>query len=117
MHTTEIATIKIIENITFSIGKAKKVHFNSLIPCVNGSTSAIFCNAVGITSYGKVAPEKISIGKYRILATVLAILVLGDIPPTIIPILNIDNMTRTNERKNFQNEPIILKSKNNVATI
>ncbi len=47
-----------------SIGSPKHAAFKILIPCVKGKIFAIFCNTLGIASYGKVAPEKINIGKY-----------------------------------------------------
>lgn len=88
LHNTPFITILL------SIVKLREALFKSFIPCVNGNKSATFCNACGITSYGSVAPEKISIGKYKILATTLAILVFLATPPTINPILNIEIITR-----------------------
>ena|SRR5699024_10010661 len=77
-----------------SIGKPSEAALSNLIPCVSGRISAILCNAVGITSYGSVAPEKINIGKYKMLATILATFMLGATPPTITPMLNVESITR-----------------------
>ena len=68
-----------------SIDKPSEAAFSNLIPCVSGRISEILCNAVGITSYGRVAPEKINMGKYKTLATILATFMFGATPPTIIP--------------------------------
>ena len=92
-QTTVTTAMIAIGNQTDSNGRPNEVAFSNLIPCVKGKTSAIFCNADGITSQGKVAPEKMSIGKYRRLAATLAVFVSGATPPTISPMLNIENIT------------------------
>lgn len=107
VHIIIITIIKQIGKVILSIGRPKAVPFSNFIPCVSGSISANFCKAVGMISYGSVAPENISIGKYKILATVLAVFMFGAIPPTIIPMLNIDSMTNKNDKKKCKNEPII----------
>ena len=60
---------------TFESGVPKKVDFISWMPCVIGKNCTIVCIPFGITSKGKVAPENMSIGKYRIQAITLAVLV------------------------------------------
>ncbi len=116
-HTIVITTIRITGKRTVSTGSPNDVAFSNLIPCVSGKIAEKFCSASGIIAYGKVAPEKINIGKYKTLATMLAILAFGAMPPTIVPILNMDTITRINAAKNNSTEPFILKSKNKKATI
>ena len=94
MQITASAAITIIGTKTLSTGSPKEAALSSFIPWVKGSTSATFWSAGGMTSYGNVAPEKISMGKYNILAIIPAIFVFGATPPTIIPMLNIDNITK-----------------------
>lgn len=115
MQTTAMPTI-IITGITMSdAGKPREAALRSLMPCVSGRISDIFWRADGITSYGSVAPEKINIGKYKMLAITPAILVFGATPPTIMPMLNIDSMTnRYPPRKSLQ-EPNRENPKNILA--
>ena len=65
----------------------------------------IFCIAVGITSNGSVAPEKISIGKYKIQAMTLALFIFLAIPPTNRPMLNVDTIVSSQLPKNKSKEP------------
>lgn len=111
-----IATITQIGNRILSIGNPKVADFNILIPCVNGKKSTIFCIVFGITSYGSVAPEKISIGKYNALAIMPATLEFLAMPPTIMPMLNIETITNIHPRINSNMLPCILKPKNIVPT-
>ena len=104
-QTKAIATIAKIGSRTLSRGKPSIADFSILIPCVNGKMSMAFCIVVGITSYGSVAPEKMSIGKYNTLAIMPADLEFLAIPPTIIPMLNIDIITNKYELKNNIHEP------------
>lgn len=90
LQITAINSIMITAPVTLSIGSPSAAFFSIFIPCVNGRTSTILCIAPGITSYGRVAPEKISIGKYNTLAITPAIFELFAIPPIIIPMLNIE---------------------------
>ena len=48
---------------TFPVLIPRKVFFIIVIPCVNGKKLTIFCIAHGITSMGRVVPEKTSSGK------------------------------------------------------
>ena len=105
MQITAITNIIRTETKTLPFSKPKEAVFNNLIPCVKGKIFEIFCKAVGMISYGKVAPENISIGKYRILAIIPAILVFGAIPPTISPILNMDTITKKYPPRNVTIEP------------
>lgn len=73
-----------------------------------GKTLTIFCISAGITSNGSVAPEKISIGKYKIQAITLALFEFLAIPPTIIPILRTDTIVSSQLPKNANHEPLIL---------
>lgn len=70
-----IATVDIIMTGShlFSSGKPRNADFISSIPCVNGNMLTIFCIMGGITSKGRVAPEKISIGRYKMQAITLAL--------------------------------------------
>ena len=83
-----------IGTTTLLIGSPNVEALISLIPCVRGRISAIFWSEEGMISYGRVAPEKINIGKYNKLAITPALLVSLATPPTIIPMLNIDSITR-----------------------
>ena len=72
----QIAVIINIINIgiiIFSTDCPKIADFSIFIPCVSGNTSTMFFIIFGITSYGIVAPENINIGKYNILAIMLAV--------------------------------------------
>ena len=84
-------------------------------PCVNGKIPIIFCMAAGMTSKGSVAPEKISIGKYRIQAATLALLVFFAIPPTNNPILKVDSIVKSQLPKNKRKDPCILIFQNSMA--
>ena len=81
------ATMTIRGSQATSIGKPREAAFSNLIPCVSGRISAILCNAVGITSYGRVAPEKINMGKYKTLATILATFMFGPLSGIIMTIV------------------------------
>ena len=90
----------------FAAGKPRNVNFISQIPWVSGKTLTIFCIAVGITSKGSVAPEKINIGKYRTQAITLAFFEFFAMPPTIIPILKVDIIVRSQLPKNVLSEKV-----------
>ena len=94
MQMMTIVAIKTTGNRILSTSNPKEAAFISFIPCVRGKMFANFCNIAGITSYGNVAPENISIGKYNTLATTPAIFVFGAMPPTIMPMLNMDTITK-----------------------
>jgi len=49
-QTTATTAMMAIGNQTDSNGRPSEVAFSTLIPCVKGKISAIFCNADGITS-------------------------------------------------------------------
>ena len=72
--------------------------------------------AIGITSKGSVAPEKISIGKYKIQAITLALFIFLAIPPTNRPILKVDTIVKSQLPKNSKIEPCILIFQNSIAT-
>lgn len=59
VQTTETADITTTGSHQFSAGKPRNADFISSIPCVNGNMLTIFCIMGGITSKGRVAPEKI----------------------------------------------------------
>ena len=59
LQITAISSIKITAPVTLSVGSPSVTFFSIFIPCVNGRTFTIFCIKSGITSYGRVAPEKI----------------------------------------------------------
>ena len=48
---------------TLPVSAPMKAFFIIVIPCVSGKRLTIFCIAPGITSSGRVVPEKTSIGK------------------------------------------------------
>ena len=91
----------------FSSGIPRNAAFISCIPCVNGKTLIIFCIIIGITSKGSVAPENISMGKYRIQAITLALFMFFAIPPTNNPILKVDTIVKSQLPKNKRKEPCI----------
>ena len=72
--------------------------------------------AEGITSKGSVAPEKISMGKYKIQAITLALFMFLAIPPTNRPMLNVDTIVKNQLPKNKRKEPCILIFQNSIAT-
>ena len=96
-------------------GDPRNAAFINWIPCVNGKTLIIFCIADGMTSKGRVAPEKISAGKYKILAATLALFVFLAIPPTNRPMLNVDTIVKSQIPKNKRKEPCILIFQNSIA--
>ena len=73
VQTIATADITTTGSHQFSAGKPRNADFISSIPCVNGNMLTIFCIMGGITSKGRVAPEKISIGKYKMQAITLAL--------------------------------------------
>ena len=79
--------------------------FISCMPWVKGNTLIIFCTLSGITSKGRVAPEKISMGKYSTQAITLAFLVFLAIPPTIMPMLNVESTVRSQLPANPPQKP------------
>ena len=95
MQTMVTTTITNTGCHRFPAGSPSEADFISCIPCVRGNNLTIFCSIPGITSSGTVAPENISIGKYRTLAITLAIFVSFAIPPTIIPILKVETNVRS----------------------
>jgi hypothetical protein len=82
-----------IENSVESDGKPIDIFFNNLIPCVNGSTFAIFCKIFGKSSNGMVAPDKNNIGKYTRLQTIFAVLIDLQMLANIIPKLYMEPIT------------------------
>jgi hypothetical protein len=99
------------------IGKPNEVAFKSFIPWVSGKRFEAFCSPDGIISYGKVAPEKINIGKYSRLAIMPACFALAAMPPTMIPMLKMENITRRKLPENPNREPFKLQWKNTLAVI
>ena len=83
----------------------REAAFISCIPCVSGKRETIFCTVSGITSKGSVAPEKTSIGKYSRQAMTLAIFSFFAIPPTIIPMLNVETRVRSQLPRNAAGLP------------
>ena len=71
--------------------------------------------ATGITSKGSVAPEKISMGKYRIQAITLALFMFLAIPPTNKPILKVDTIVKNQLPKKSRKEPCTSIFQNNMA--
>ena len=92
---------------TFSVGNPRNVAFINCMPCVNGKIPIIFCIATGITSNGSVAPEKISMGKYKRHEITLALFIFLATPPTSKPILNVDTIVSIQLPKNKIKEPCI----------
>lgn len=111
-----IINIITIGIIIFSTDCPKIADFSIFIPCVSGNTSTMFFIIFGITSYGIVAPENISIGKYNTLAITPAIFESFDIPPTIIPILNIEIITSSHHKMKLKIFPCMLNLKKSLAT-
>ena len=97
--------ITIIGNMELSSVTPRNIAFISWIPWVRGNTLIIFCMISGMTSKGNVAPEKMSMGKYRIQAITLALLAFLAIPPTIMPILNVERTVRSQLPINPIQEP------------
>ena len=97
-------------------GVPKKVAFISWMPCVMGKNCTIFCIVFGITSNGKVAPEKISIGKYKIQAITLAVLAFLATPPTIIPMLKVEIIVKSQLPIKAIHDPCISTFQNSIAT-
>lgn len=108
VHITVTAAITATGIHPFFVVKPRKADFISSMPCVSGKTLTIFCIAGGITSKGSVVPEKISIGKYKTQAITLALFEFFATPPTIIPILNVDTIVKSQLPKNAGSEPFIL---------
>ena len=67
----------------FPWASPKKVFFIRVMPWVRGNRLTSFCMAWGITSTGRVVPEKISMGKYKTDAITLACLEFLAIPPRL----------------------------------
>ena len=82
----------------------------SWMPCVNGKSFTTPCIASDMTSRGRVAPEKTSMGKYKMQATMLAYLASFATPPTIKPILNVNATARSQLPPKAKREPSILTS-------
>ena len=108
MQTTVTAAKTVTGSNTFRTGKPRNADFISIMPCVSGKKLTIFCIKPGITSNGSVAPEKISIGKYKTQAITLALFEFFATPPTIIPILSVDNIVSSQLPKKADQEPPIL---------
>lgn len=102
------AIIVRIGNHPFSSGKARKVDFMSWMPCVSGKRRMIACIVPGKTSKGSVAPEKSNIGKYKMQAITLVLLVFLAKPPTIIPILRVDIIVSSQLPIQAIQDPLIL---------
>ena len=109
------ALITVIGSNAFSSGIPRNVAFINCIPCANGRTPIIFCIITGITSKGSVAPEKISMGKYRIQAITLALFMFFAIPPTNNPILKVDTIVKSQLPKNKRKEPCIFTFQNSIT--
>ena len=92
-------------NVKCSTDRPRNADFISWMPWVKGNTLIIFCTLSGITSKGRVAPEKISMGKYSTQAITLALLAFLAIPPTIMPMLNVDSTVRSQLPANPPQEP------------
>ena len=88
-------SITMIGNKEFSTVRPRNVAFIIWMPWVKGNTLIILCMASGIISKGKVAPEKMSMGKYRTQAITLALLAFLAMPPTIMPMLNVERTVRS----------------------
>ena len=78
----------------------REAAFISCIPCVSGKKATILCIISGITSKGSLVPEKNSMGKYSRQAMTLAIFSFFAIPPTIIPMLNLEIRVRSQLPRN-----------------
>ena len=101
---------------TFESGVPKKAAFISWIPCVIGKNCTTVCIPFGITSKGRVAPENISIGKYRIQAITLAVSAFLAIPPTIIPILKVETIVKDQLPINVSHDPCTSTFQKSIAT-
>ena len=62
-----------MDNVKYSTDRPRNADFISWMPWVKGNTPITFCIISGITSKGRVAPEKISKGKYSTQAITLAL--------------------------------------------
>ena len=117
LHTSVIKSITITGTMTLLDARPRLAFFRIFIPCVKGIMSAIFWSVAGIISYGNVAPEKISIGKYKRLAIIPAVFGFFETPPAIIPMLNIVSITKKYPARNSARLPFILKPKKQKATM
>lgn len=109
------AAMTAMGNHMFPSFRPRKADFISLMPCVRGKTLTIFCIAAGMTSKGRVAPEKISIGKYNMHAITLALLEFFATPPTIIPMLSVEIIVSSQLPVNAAKEPVILTPQKSIA--
>ena len=104
-QTSVTAKKKKMGNVKCPTDRPKNADFISWMPWVIGNTPITFCMISGITSKGRVAPEKISMGKYSTQAITLALLVFLAIPPTIMPMLKVESTVRSQLPANPPQEP------------